>query len=235
MTVAIDAGELVALVGVNGSGKSTLMRLMAGTLPTSSGRALLDGKDISRYKPRELARKVAVLHQHAPAVPGLTARQLVRQGRYPHRGLIGMLRDVDDKVCMTALRDAGIVDLADREVVQLSGGNVSGYAWLWHWPSRPACCCSTSRPRTERQLTVVMVLHDLNQAARFTDRIVVVDRGRIVGDGPPATVVTSQLLRDVFGVEGRRADTGGAVPYFIHQDPIPQRENPARPGPNTVP
>lgn len=120
--LSIRAGELVALIGLNGCGKSTFLKLAAGLLTPSGGRVLLDGEDVVRLSRRTAARRVALLHQSAPSVPGLTVRQLVRQGRYAARGPWGMLREGDDEVTSRALADVGVTAWVDRPVDALSGG-----------------------------------------------------------------------------------------------------------------
>ncbi len=214
-------GELIALVGLNGCGKSTLLRLAAGVLRPESGRVSVDGADMARTSRRAAARKVALLQQSAPAVPGLTVRQMVRQGRYSARGPLGMLRVGDDAVTVRAMRDVGVEPWADRPVETLSGGErqrvrlalalaqdtpvllldePTTYLDLRH---QLEVLHLVARLREERRLTVLMVLHDLNLAARFAERLVALRDGRVAADGPPDSVVTSELLREVFGIEGR--------------------------------
>ncbi|MGH3611721.1 MAG: iron chelate uptake ABC transporter family permease subunit [Pseudonocardia sp.] len=222
----IGIGELVVLAGVNGCGKSTMLRLAGGSLRADAGRVLLRGRDISGYRPREVARQLAVLHQHAPAVPGLTVRQLVRQGRYPHRGPIGMLRGGEDQICADAMAEVGVLDYADREVDTLSGGERQrvrlALALAQETPilllDEPTTHLDirhqlemlelVARVHAIRGLTVVMVLHDLTQAARYAHRLVVVHEGGIAADGAPAEVVTPRLLSEVFGVQARLVPDG---------------------------
>ncbi|GAA2450077.1 ABC transporter ATP-binding protein [Streptomyces macrosporus] len=235
----IGAGELVALIGLNGCGKSTLLRLAAGLLRPSAGRVLLGGDDPARLSRRAAARRVALLHQSAPAVPGMTVRQLVRQGRYAARGPLGMLREGDDAVCRRALADVGVADWADRPVDSLSGGErqrvrlamalaqdtrvllldePTTYLDLRH---QLEVLRTVVRLRVERGLTVVMVLHDLAHAARFAERLVALRDGRVAADGPPAEVVTPELLADVLGVAGRVGrDPEGGWPVCYPDHPI---------------
>ncbi|MDX3376257.1 ABC transporter ATP-binding protein [Streptomyces sp. ME02-6991-2A] len=237
--LSIGAGELVALIGLNGCGKSTFLKLAAGLLTPSDGRVLLDGDDAARLPRRAAARRVALLHQSAPAVPALTVRQLVRQGRYATRGPLGMLRDGDDEVTARALADVGVTGWADRPVDALSGGErqrvrlamalaqdapvlfldePTTYLDLRH---QLEVLQTVVRLRAERRLTVVMVLHDLNHAARFADRIVALREGRIAADGPPGEVVTERLLAEVLGVQGRVGiDTEGGWPVCYPDHPL---------------
>ncbi|GAA4895331.1 ABC transporter ATP-binding protein [Streptomyces coeruleoprunus] len=201
--LSVSAGESVALVGLNGCGKSTLLRLCAGLLKPAAGRVLLDGDDVARLSRRAAARRVALLHQSAPPVPGMTVRQLVRQGRYAARGPLGMLRDGDDEVCARAMADVGVAAWADRPVDALSGGErqrvrlamalaqdtrvllldePTTYLDLRH---QLEVLQTVERLRAERGLTVLMVLHDLGHAARFAERIVALRAGRVAADGPP--------------------------------------------------
>ncbi|MGR8011938.1 ABC transporter ATP-binding protein [Streptomyces hypolithicus] len=241
----VATGELVALVGLNGCGKSTLLRLVAGLLRPSAGSVLVDGDDLGRLSRRATARRVALLHQSSPAVPGMTVRQLVKQGRYAARGPLGMLRDGDDDVCARALADVGVSDWSDRMVDSLSGGErqrvrlamslaqdthvllldePTTYLDLRH---QLEVMQTVVRLREERSLTVVMVLHDLGHAARFADRIVALRSGRVAADGPPDRVVTRELLAEVLGVAGRVGrDPQGGWPVCYPDHPLPTEKLP---------
>ncbi|MFP3986603.1 ABC transporter ATP-binding protein [Streptomyces sp. E11-3] len=236
----VTQGELVALVGLNGCGKSTLLRLAAGLLRPGEGRVLLGGDDLARLSRRAAARRVALLHQSAPPVPGMTVRQLVRQGRYAARGPLGMLREGDDETCRRALTDAGVADWASRGVDTLSGGErqrvrlamalaqdtpvllldePTTYLDLRH---QLEVLQTVVRLREERALTVVMVLHDLAHAARFAERVVALRGGRVAADGPPGEAVTPGLLADVLGVAGRVGrDPEGGWPVCYPDHPLP--------------
>ncbi|MEH1128466.1 ABC transporter ATP-binding protein [Micromonospora sp. CPCC 206061] len=221
VSLTVAAGECVALVGRNGCGKSTLLRLLAGAARPAAGRVLLQGRDAHTLRRREMARQVAVLHQQLPPMPGMTVRQLVAQGRYPHRGPLGMLWRPDDEEAAAALRATGVEELAGRAVDTLSGGERQRVRLALALAQRTPVLL-LDEPTTfldlrhqlevlslvrelhaARGLTVVTVLHELDHAARFTDRIVALAGGRVAADGPPAEVLIPALLADVFGVRGR--------------------------------
>ncbi|MEU0199702.1 MULTISPECIES: ABC transporter ATP-binding protein [unclassified Streptomyces] len=233
--MTVEAGQLTALIGLNGCGKSTLLRLAAGLLRPDEGSVLLGGDDLAGLSRRATARRVALLHQSAPAVPGMT----VRQGRYAARGPLGMLREGDDPVVRRALRDVGVEDWAERDVDALSGGErqrvrlamalaqdtrvllldePTTYLDLHH---QLDVLQTVVRLREERGLTVVMVLHDLAHAARFAERIVALRDGRVVADGAPKEVVTPGLLADVLKVAGRVGqDPEGGWPVCYPDRPL---------------
>jgi iron complex transport system ATP-binding protein len=246
VSLRVRPGELVALVGLNGCGKSTLLRLAAGVLRPEAGRVSVDGADMTRVSRRDAARKVALLHQSAPAVPGLTVRQLVRQGRYATRGPLGMLRVGDDPVTIGAMRDVGVEQWADRPVDALSGGErqrvrlalalaqdapvllldePTTYLDLRH---QLEVLQLVTRLRAERGLTVLMVLHDLDLASRFAERLVALRDGRVAAEGPPEQVVTRELLREVFGVNGRVGrDPERGWPVCYPDEPVADTPMPA--------
>ncbi|MFJ3502486.1 MULTISPECIES: ABC transporter ATP-binding protein [unclassified Streptomyces] len=242
--LTVRPGELTALIGLNGCGKSTLLRLAAGLLRPDCGRVLLGGEDLAGLSRRATATRVALLHQSAPAVPGMTVRHLVRQGRYAARGPLGMLREGDDPVVRRALRDVGVERWADRDVDALSGGErqrvrlamalaqdtrvllldePTTYLDLHH---QLDVLRTVVRLREERGLTVVMVLHDLAHAARFAERVVALREGLVVADGAPKEVVTPGLLADVLKVAGRVGrDPEGGWPVCYPDHPLPTVEN----------
>ncbi|HEX2312280.1 MAG TPA: ABC transporter ATP-binding protein [Thermomonospora sp.] len=238
--LTVTSGELVSLVGVNGSGKSTLLRLLAGLLTPSRGVVELDGRPLGELSRRRIARRVAVLHQTLPPVPGLTVRQLVEQGRFPSQGVLGMLRapgsgpETDE-----ALELTGVAHLADRVLDTLSGGERQR-ARLALAVAQRADVLLLDEPtahldvrhqlevltlvrelRAARGLTVVTVLHELDHAARFTDRVVALHDGVVHADGPPAEVITPDLLAEVFGVAGRVViDEVHGVPRCVLDHPL---------------
>ncbi len=218
LDLAVAPGAFTALVGPNGSGKSTILRALAGLLAPNAGTIHLDGSSIARLSTREIARHIGTLTQGPTAPEGLTVLDLVRQGRYPHRSLFGQWSAADDNACAEALDLTGIVDLADRLLESLSGGQRQR-AWIAMTLAQQTNILLLDEPTTFLDLahqvevmnligdlvavrgkTVVAVLHDLNQAARYADRMVMLKHGRIVAAGNPLAVMTAELIESVFGV-----------------------------------
>lgn len=218
LALEIITGTITALVGPNGSGKSTLLKALARLLKPSGGTVYLDGKAISTLPTAAIARELAILPQGPSAPAGITVRELVEQGRFPHVGALRMLRVQDHAAITAALEQTGMTAFAHRPLDSLSGGERQR-AWVALTLAQDTPLLLLDEPTTfldighqlehlelvrslnrKRQMTVVLVLHDLNQAARYADRMVALNRGQIVADGPPAAVLTPMLLAEVFNV-----------------------------------
>jgi len=218
LDLSVPSGALTALTGPNGSGKSTILRTLSGLLKPGHGTVLLDGLSISRLSTREVAQRVGVLSQGPVAPEGLTVQDLVRQGRYPHRPLFGRWSEKDAVAFNNALALTGMTDLRERPVDQLSGGQRQR-AWIAMTLAQETPILLLDEPTTFLDLahqievmelasdlvrkmgkTIVAVLHDLNQAARYADHMVMLKGGRIVASAPPAKVMTAETIREVFNV-----------------------------------
>ncbi|MEM7322061.1 MAG: ABC transporter ATP-binding protein [Actinomycetota bacterium] len=218
LSVEIEAGVITALCGPNGSGKSTLLKAMARLIPFQDGAVLLDGKAITEYPTMEIARRMSILPQGPRAPHGLTVRELVEQGRFPHVGALRMLRAQDRKAVDRALTLTGMLGFADRPLDALSGGERQR-AWIALTLAQETKLLLLDEPTTfldighqlevlelarklnqENGITVVIVIHDLNHAARYAERMIVLDRGSIAADGHPTHVLTDDVLERVFGV-----------------------------------
>jgi iron complex transport system ATP-binding protein len=221
LTLEIRSGEMVALVGPNGSGKSTLLRVLARVLAPRKGVVYLEGKSMREWPTREVARQLALLPQGPTLAAELTVEELVRLGRSPHQGIFGLPTRADSEAVQRAISDTGIEPFARRRVSELSGGERQR-VWVAMALAQEPEVLLLDEPTTfldlnhqlevldlirylnlERGITVVMVLHDLNQAARYCGRVVVLRQGSVYADGPAADVLTARTLREVFGVEGR--------------------------------
>ncbi|MFD8552561.1 ABC transporter ATP-binding protein [Streptomyces fradiae] len=212
-------GAVTALVGPNGSGKSTLLRALARLHSPDGGRIVLDGRDLAAYRPRELARKLSFLTQ-SPLVPaGVTVEELVAYGRHPHRGLLARDGDGDREAVSWALDATNLRPLAERTLDRLSGGERQR-AWIAMALAQRTGLLLLDEPTTyldiryqievlrlvrrladEHGITVVVVLHELNQAAAFADAMVVLAGGRIVASGPPAEALTEETVRTAFRID----------------------------------
>ncbi|RZQ63247.1 ABC transporter ATP-binding protein [Amycolatopsis suaedae] len=221
VSLSVPERQWVALVGRNGCGKTTLLRVLAGLLRADSGTVRIGGDSLLSLSRRDIARRVAVLPQAMPEVAGLTVRQLVRQGRYAVRGPLGMLGGGDDSRVSAALAATGCAGFADSPVDRLSGGERQrarlALALVQDAPvlllDEPTTYLDVHhqlevldlvrRLRDDHGRTVVSVLHDLSQAARYADRVIALRGGALYADGPPGETVTPALLREVFAVDGR--------------------------------
>ena len=234
MTVTVPSGVVTALVGPNGCGKSTLLRGLARLLDPRGGAALLDGKALHRIPTRELARRLGILPQSPAAPEGLTVRELVAQGRYPHQSWLQQWSAGDEAGVATALGLPGRAVVADRPVDAL-GGAQRQRAWIAMTLAQETEVILLDEPTTFLDLahqievlellrhlnraegrTIVMVVHDLNHASRYADHLIAVTCGRVVAEGAPHDVVTPALLRAVFGVEADIvADPRSGVPLCL--------------------
>jgi iron complex transport system ATP-binding protein len=235
--LAVGPGEMVALLGANGSGKTTLLRLVSGVLKPDRGAVEVASRPIGEWTRDALARRVAVLPQQLDLPDGFRAAELVEMGRAPHaRRLFGSTAD-DERAIQRALADADALDLADRYPHELSGGERQRVLVAMALAQEPelllldeptlhmdlrhqvALLRAMRRLQRERGLTVLAVLHDLNLAAAFAPRVVVLDGGRVVADGAPGEVLTPDLVARVFGVGTEYAVTpSGATHLAISID-----------------
>lgn len=239
LNVALPAGRITALIGPNGCGKSTLLRGLARLLKPRSGVVYLDGTAINTLPTKEVARQLGILPQSPIAPEGLTVRELVAQGRYPHQRWFQQWSREDEEMTQRALRITSMSDLADRPVDALSGGQRQR-AWIAMTLAQNTDTLLLDEPTTfldmahqlevlhllyelnrQEARTIVMVLHDLNHAARYADHIIAMADGRVVSHGSPRDVVTPAMLRDVFGVVADimldpRTGVPFCVPYGLH-------------------
>ncbi len=217
--LSIPRGTVTAIIGPNGSGKTTLLRTLARLLRPKTGSVLLNGAAIARMSPGHVARQIATLPQSPGAVPGMTVQELVEQGRYPHTGPLRMRSHRDHTAVERALELTSTGRFRHRLLDSLSGGERQR-VWIALALAQEPRILLLDEPTTfldinhqiqvlnliqalnrEHGLTVVMALHDLNQASQRAERLVVLDRGRIVEEGPPAAVIREDMLASVFNVQ----------------------------------
>lgn len=226
LNLQISEGKITALIGPNGSGKSTLLKTIARILKPEQGRVLLQGEDIHRQDTRTVSRQLSLLPQ-APITPeGVSVRELVGYGRAPWRSRWGRLSNEDHEIIQTALSEVGLTAQADRPATGLSGGQRQR-AWIamilaqqtdlilldepttWLDIAHQIELLKLMRKLNDSGKTVVVVLHDLNQACRYCDELVVLQDGKLQQQGCPETVFTAQLLQNIFDLQAE-----------IHPDPV---------------
>lgn len=219
LDLVIPPGLVTAIVGPNACGKSTLLRGIGRLHPLDAGRVTVDGRDTRAMSRRELARLIGVLPQSSIAPDGVRVAELVARGRFPHQGWFGRHTSDDDAVVMESLAVTGVADLAERRLEELSGGQRQR-VWIAMVLAQQTNAVLLDEPTTyldvRHQLdlldllvelneasgtTVVMVLHELNQAARYADHLVVMSQGRIVCEGDPAQVLTAESVKEAFGLD----------------------------------
>ncbi|MCS6995074.1 MAG: ABC transporter ATP-binding protein [Anaerolineales bacterium] len=212
------SGQITALIGPNGCGKSTLLRGLARLLKPKHGAVLLDGRAIHTLPTRQLARVLGLLPQLPTAPEGITVRQLIAQGRYPHQTWFQQWGQEDETALRNALALTSLTDLADRVVDTLSGGQRQR-AWIAMSLAQETDILLLDEPTTYLDLahqlevlellvqlnrkgkTIIMVLHDLNHAAHYADHLIVLSDGRVVAQGMAGQVITQEIIRKTFGVE----------------------------------
>ncbi|GGN08355.1 iron-enterobactin transporter ATP-binding protein [Lentzea pudingi] len=223
LDVAIPTGVITTVIGPNGCGKSTLLRTLSRLLKPRQGTVLLDGGDIARLRTKDVAKKLGLLPQTPIAPEGLTVADLVARGRHPHQSWLRQWSSDDAEVVAKALHMTGVADLAHRPVDSLSGGQRQR-VWISMTLAQGTDLLLLDEPTTYLDLahaidvidlvddlheggcTIVMVLHDLNLAVRYSDNLIVMKAGSIVAQGHPSDVITSDLLRDTFGLQAKVID-----------------------------
>ncbi|MGK3953048.1 ABC transporter ATP-binding protein [Microbacterium sp. I2] len=246
----VPPGRITAIVGANGCGKSTLLRALARLISPKAGQVVLDGKALHARPSKEVARTLGLLPQSPMAPEGIAVADLVGRGRHPHQKLLARWSPRDYEVVAQSLSATGTDDLADRSVDELSGGQRQR-VWIAMALAQETDILLLDEPTTfldvahqvevldlltdlnrDRGTTIVMVLHDMNLAARYADHLFALRAGRVVASGAPGEVMTSELIREVFDLDAL------VVPDPVSGAPIvlPRgRHHVAAPTPETAP
>jgi iron complex transport system ATP-binding protein len=238
LNLALPDGRITALVGANGSGKSTILKTIGRLLRPRTGEVYLDGKVIARMSAKEIARQLAILPQNPTSPEGLTVRELVSYGRFPHQSGFHAETREDRRMVEWALAATGMTAFADRPVGQMSGGQRQR-AWIAMALAQGTDILLLDEPTTYLDMahqlevlnllerlnrdtgrTIVMVVHDLNQAARFAHYVVAIQHGSATYQGSPREVIHADMLREVFGVladvvADPRAGAPLCIPYGL--------------------
>ena len=243
LSVEILQGKITTIVGANASGKSTLLRALARLLAPVNGHVYLGDREIRRQRSRDVARQLTLLPQSPIAPDGITVSDLVARGRYPYQSLLRPWSAEDTRAVAAAMEATGVTDLAERPINQLSGGQRQR-VWVAMALAQETPLLLLDEPTTFLDLshqievldllkelnqdtgqTVVLVLHDLNLASRYSDHLIAMAEGRIAAEGAPDAVITELIVREVFGLEATIVpDPVSGTPLLIpigrvHQTP----------------
>jgi len=232
LSVAIPEHEFTVVIGPNACGKSTLLKALSRLIAPRAGAVTLDGRDVGAYGAKEFARALALLPQSSQAPSGITVGDLVARGRFPHQRFLRQWSVADEEAVGRAMAATGVDDLADRLMDELSGGQRQR-AWLAMVLAQETGALVLDEPTTfldiahqievlelcerlhaEGDRTIVAVLHDLNQAARYGTHVIAMREGEVVAQGRPEDVITESLVADVFGVRA------SVVPSPDHGAPL---------------
>lgn len=225
-SLAVRPGEMIAVIGPNGAGKSTLLRSLAGLIRPQSGAVMLDGQALADLQRAQLARAIAYLPQDRSVHWPLSVETIVGLGRMPYGGRPGALAGHDRAAVQSALTALDLIELRERPATELSGGELARVLLARALaqeanilladeptsgldPAHQLALFDRLRTMTAEGKAVVVALHDLSHAARFCDRIVVLKQGRVLADGLPEIVLTSDLLASVYGIKARLVHIDG--------------------------
>ncbi|WP_405621884.1 ABC transporter ATP-binding protein [Streptomyces sp. NBC_01511] len=242
LELAIPDGRVTVIVGPNACGKSTTLRALGRLLKPKSGSVLLDGAELASIPTRKIAQSIGLLPQSPSAPEAITVADLVSRGRQPHQHWWQQWSQEDERAVTDAMARTDVTELAERPVDELSGGQRQR-VWIAMALAQETDLLLLDEPTTfldiahqvevldlvrrlnhDQGRTVVIVLHDLNQAARYADHLVAMKEGRIVAEGGPGEVVTAELVREVFGLESV------VVPDPVTGSPLVVPGAPYRPG-----
>lgn len=234
VNVKVNTGEIATIIGPNGSGKSTLVKAISRCIKLQSGRVEISGENIRTMDSKDIAKKMAILPQVKTPASDISVESLVSYGRYPHLKFGKRLSKKDKDIVHWAMENTGLVQLKDRDVVTLSGGERQR-AWIAMALAQKPEILILDEPTTYLDisyqmevlelvkelnktlgLTVIMVLHDLNQAARYSDRIYVLKQGQVHKQGNPKSIIGADMLKDIFRIDAEiYQDKVNDCPYFI--------------------
>lgn len=218
LSTSIEKGKITTILGPNGCGKSTLLNLLVHQLKPKSGEILLDGKNMKELPLKEIAKQIAMVHQQNSTPADITVERLIRFGRMPHQTLFQAKDELGDEVVAWALKETNLEDMAEKRVGKLSGGERQR-AWIALALAQKTDILFLDEPTTyldiyyqleilslvrrlnrEYGMTIVMVLHDINQAIQFSDNLIIMKKGQICYAGDVQYGITEGRLKEVYGI-----------------------------------
>lgn len=216
---SVDEGLMVSIIGPNGCGKSTALKAISKFLKKTNGKVYLQGEDMDKLSAKNIAKKMSVLSQYNRNPDDITVRDLVSYGRIPHKRWYERNSKEDQKVIDWAIKETGLTSMQDESILELSGGERQR-VWIAMSLAQEPKVLLLDEPTTyldishqleimellkklnkELNLTVIMVLHELSQAAKYSDKIIVMKKGDIIKQGSPNKIITEKLLKDVYDVD----------------------------------
>ncbi|MGL6183990.1 MAG: ABC transporter ATP-binding protein [Clostridium chrysemydis] len=220
LNIEIPKGKITTIIGANGSGKSTILKTIARIIKAKSGDVLINGKSINKSSSKDIAKEMAVLPQGPKEPKGLTVEELISYGRFPHQSGFSKMKSDDEKIIDWALKATKIEEFRDRPLEALSGGQRQR-AWIAMALAQRTDILVLDEPTTyldlahqleilellkelneKHQTTIVMVIHELNNASRFADYMIGVKKGKVSCCGTPFDVMTKDNLKELFNIDG---------------------------------
>ena len=235
LSIEFEKGKITTILGPNGSGKSTLLSLLCGLNKAKSGKILIEGKDITKLKYKDIARVIATVHQQNSVPNDITVRDLVGYGRLPFKKRFEHINRDDEKIINWALKETGLEGMEEKLVMSMSGGERQRVFIAMALVQKPKILFLdepttyldiyhqieilelVGRLNREHGTTIVMVLHDINQAIRYSDNIVVMKDGTLIREGRANDIINENLIRKVYGVSGTMEEVNGEVYYVAEK------------------
>jgi len=237
MNLSIPKGEISIIIGANGCGKSTLLKTIARIIKPKNGDIFINNKNIKNQKEKHIATQVAFLPQGPICPSGITVKELVSYGRFPHQKMMGGLNSHDKEIIEWAIQETGLKDFADREIENLSGGQRQR-AWIAMTLAQETDIIMLDEPTTyldmsyqlevleileklnkKKNITVVIVLHELNNACRFASNIIGLKQGKIICKGIPKDVINEANLKEMYGIDVKlQLSENGKYPICIEYE-----------------
>lgn len=238
VSTTIEKGKITTILGPNGSGKSTLLSVLSKLNQPTHGEIIFNGKSLVQYKAKELAKNLSIVQQTSVAPEDMTVEKLVYYGRLPYQPMFKMPSEQDEEKVNWALAKTGLTDKKDALLSSLSGGQQQR-AWIALALAQETPYLFLDEPTANLDifyqyeilalvkelcetdgLTIVMVLHDINQSMQYSDRLMVMKEGKLIAHGPSEEVITKELLQEVYGIQVMMKEDAGIGKYIVPVGPV---------------